>query len=906
MKLKFIFAALMLLFIGNINVNAQCTLEAFPEDTVTIYCGYSDTISLSAYGNSGNHVLNNSFNNGTIGPGWDGTLAVTFTNPCGPSPDGTIHMWMGDQTPQPRTLTTQAFDLSLGGSICFEMRYAVQADPAPCEGPDEPQEGVYLQYSINNGANWVNIDYIDPLGGYDPQITSWQQYCYFIPVAAQTANTKIRWHQDATSGNEYDHWGLDNIAITLEDPTAVYTWPHDGYVGQTPPDVVVSNDTNFVVVYTNDNGDTCYDTVFVKAIPPRLSAQTIPDTSFCDNVGCVDLNGSASVVFAPDTTITFENNEIQPIAVISFPLPGAPSPVTAININVQGVSNNSVSPVDIESVCINGLTFFGFDFITQTQVDISSLDISLVCPSNDTILLVPAGVTTGGSGIGYTNTCFVPAGGNIASGTPPYTGSYQPNEPFTNLNGCEVNGIWQMLITNNSGVGFGQGIFGGWSITFHDPGIQQPATFSWAPTTNMTGSNTLNPNVCPTQSTTYTLTVSDSNNCATITHDVSVGIISSAGLHFGGSVTDASCGEDNGQINLSPSGTSGGVQFAWTTGDDTPDITGLAAGTYSVTLTDGCVIDTTFTVDGSGIFTVDANVIGASCDSANGSVQLNVVGSNGQPSYDWNIGGTTNAVAGLAAGVYSVTVSDNDCDLDTTFTITNSGRFSVDAAITDENCSYGDGKIALTVADNNGAVTYEWVGGADGDELNGLDSGTYSVTIHDDFCTLDTTFTVAGGNGPELTVSDTLQPTEGNSDGSFTVEANGGVSPWEYSIDNGLTFQSSNTFDNLPEGSYTVLVVDSNGCTDTLEVELVSEDEIFLPSVFNPGSNVKSNAYFTVKGMVDPSVVIFNRWGKKIYENSSYQNDWNGENYKDGTYYYIVTDKADGQDYKGFLELIRN
>jgi len=34
---------------------------------------------------------------------------------------------------------------------------------------------------------------------------------------------------------------------------------------------------------------------------------------------------------------------------------------------------------------------------------------------------------------------------------------------------------------------------------------------------------------------------------------------------------------------------------------------------------------------------------------------------------------------------------------------------------------------------------------------------------------------------------------------------------------------------------------------------------------------------------------IFNRWGKKVYESSDYQNDWNGENYHDGVYYYVLT-----------------
>jgi len=191
-KISYLLAA-ALIAATSFNAFSQCSVEAFPADIITITCGESQTIDLTAFGNSGNQVLNNDFNDGTAGTGWDATPAATFTNPCVDSPDGTIYMWMGDATPQPRILTTLPFDLTLGGTICFEMRYSIQADPAPCEGPDLPDEGVYLQYSIDNGSTWTTINYFDPNGGYDPVLTTWQQYCFPIPPAAQTPSTKIRW-----------------------------------------------------------------------------------------------------------------------------------------------------------------------------------------------------------------------------------------------------------------------------------------------------------------------------------------------------------------------------------------------------------------------------------------------------------------------------------------------------------------------------------------------------------------------------------------------------------------------------------------------------------------------------------------------------------------------------------------
>ena len=290
---------------------AQCSVEAFPADTVVITCGDSAVLELSAFGNSGNFVIDNDFNDGTPGPGWDVTPGGIFTNPCVPHPDGTTYFWMGDATPQPRTLTTQAFDLTTGGSICFDMRFAIQGEATPCEGPDEPDEGVFLQYSIDNGATWVTINYFDPLGGNDPILTSWNQYCFPIPPAAETPSTKIRWFQNVVSDDVYDHWGLDNVSLPLNDPNYSFIWEHNGFVGTEPPVAVATSDSIFVVNYT-DGTNTCSDTVFVATVPPVFTVATVSDTSICGD-GCIELNGVADVLVRPESQPTFENNEFQPL-----------------------------------------------------------------------------------------------------------------------------------------------------------------------------------------------------------------------------------------------------------------------------------------------------------------------------------------------------------------------------------------------------------------------------------------------------------------------------------------------------------------------------------------------------------------------------------------------------------------
>jgi gliding motility-associated-like protein len=664
MKINFLATLLLASCLLPLASYSQCNLQIIPADTITITCGESINIDMSAYGNSGNQVLNNNFNDGTVGSGWLATPAATFTNPCSPgSPDGTTHIWLGDATPQPRILTTQSFDLSLGGSICFDLRFAVQAEAAPCEGPDEPQEGVYIQYSTDGGGIWNNINYFDPIGGYDPTLTSWQQYCFPIPVGALTPNTQIRWYQDATSGAEYDHWGLDNVSITLNDPSYHYEWTHTSFLGQNPPTVTVTSDSVFTVYYTNGIDDTCTASVVVQTIPPTFTVTSIGDTSLCGS-GCVDLNASANILVRPASQPLYENNEFQPLAPFGVP--------TAIPINVGGLDITTIGAGSISSVCLD---------VTNIGGDVNTLTVTLSCPGGTTVTLISPGAVSGPS---LTNTCFSSAATtNITSGTSPYSGTYLPvSGSMNDFIGCDANGVWTMTISNSAF--FSIGIFNSWGITFDIPEISYQGVYEWSPTTGLSDALSLNPTACPQSTTTYTLAVRDSNNCATYTHDVT---------------------------------------------------------------------------------------------------------------------------------------------------------------------------IATTLMDVTGA--------------------------------------------------ETVNPSPGASDGEIDVTLVGGLAPYDYSIDNGLTSQDSSHFTALATGTYPILVTDAGGCSDTLTVVLNEFEPVQIPNIINPNSQEADNKVFMIKGMTEPEVVIYNRWGKRIYKSDAYQNDWDGEKYHEGTYFYHAKDKADGKDYSGFFQLVR-
>lgn len=800
-----------LLILSGFKASAQCTVEAFPADTITLTCGDQLDIQLSAFGNSGNYAINNDFNSGTPGTGWDQTSAATYTNPCVDSPDGSVYLWMGDATPQPRTLTTQSFDLTTGGTICYEMRYSVQGDAAPCEGPDEPSEGVYLQYSIDNGVNWVTIDFIDPIGGYDPVLTSWQQYCYGIPAAAQTANTKIRWFQDATSGAEYDHWGLDNVFLSVNDPAYSYEWEHNGFAGPEPPVVTVDGDSTFVVNYGNGIDDFCSDTVVIQAVPPVFTVSSTADTSICGD-GCINLDGVADVLVRPYSQPTFTNNEFQPLLPLGQP--------TIIPVATGGVDVLTVESGTIESVCLN-VNNPAFPF----PVDMSTFTIVLECPEGATVTLVAAGEA---SGTTLNNTCFSDAGVPITSGTAPYTGLFAPSSgSMDDFIGCSTNGVWTMTLTNSDFVAFG--FFNSWSITFNVPEISYQGVYEWSPTASLDDPASLNPLACPTTSTTYELMVTDSFDCATTTHEVTIGIIQPGQLSVDATVTDANCAAADGEISLVVNGASGNETIVWEDGTTGLILTDVDSGTYNVTITDGCVLDTMVLVGSSpSQLSVNAEITDANCGSEDGEIVLTVNGSSGNETIEWQDGTTGNTLSAIGSGMYSVTITDG-CVLDTMIGVGVLGGPQIDSLITTQpQLNQTDGEIEILASGGTAPLEYSITGHdlQDANVFSELDSGIYLVTVQDIFGCADT-LTIYLEQFSEVKIPSIFNPNS-NIDNNKTFVVQGMLEPevkifdrWGLKIFESKAYQNDWNGDKHADGVYYYLVVNkADGAAHTGYVHL--------------------------------------------------------------------------------------
>ncbi len=823
---RYFFSIIAACLLFHLETNAQCTVEASVVPTEVV-CG--DCATLSAFGQGqGLQVFNENFNSG-VPVGWDTTQQALFTNPCSPTGvDGTTHIWFGNSSGVPRFLTTLPYDFSTataGVTICFDMLYAVQTgDPAtaPCEGPDEPGEGVHLQYSIDGGNSWIDVNYFDPNGGSDPLLINWNNWCFQLPPAALTTGVKIRWYQEIDSGADYDHWGIDNVVIYYNDPTYNIIWQHDGYAhgqgssgGDNPNPACPLQTTDYIVVMSNGT-QSCRDTVRVNVVSPTLEVSAGPDIRVCQDE-CATINATAKVVKRPAKTPTYFNGEVTQIA-------NTFGTTTSININITDLNMSNVLPNSITQVCITGLTFFGFNIFPPSQQTLGDLNIYLVCPDGTKILLIPSGQTTSTTPFdGYTNTCFTPAStNNISASSPPYTGTFMPGEPFNNLAGCIANGVWAIEVSPVSATGIGVGFFNGWSISFNDPEISYTAEYFWEPTAGLSDSNSLQPIVCPTQNINYIITASDTAGCVTASDTVRI-TVDNTDLHISAALTNPNCGSSDGAINVSVTNGSGTYTYIWSNGAVTQDLSTIPAGVYSVTVTDvaHCREDTSFALSSANGPTI--NSITSTAESCfgqnNGTATVSASGGTGALTYLWSDGQNTATATGLTPGTYTVLVSDALSCLSAGSVIVNAGaNVIVSAQATNESCANAcDGTVSLTASGGSGSFSYQWSdGGAAIANRTGLCEGTYGFTVSDaNNCTETGSADVISAGALFVDLGGDLSFCEGD---AATLDAGAGFDAYSWS-----TNATTQTITVSQSGDDYSVTVTTAGCqaADTVSVTVI-------------------------------------------------------------------------------------
>ena len=335
----------------------------------------------------------------------------------------------------------------------------------------------------------------------------------------------------------------------------------------------------------------------------------------------------------------------------------------------------------------------------------------------------------------------------------------------------------------------------------------------------------------------YTVTATDDTGCE---DSLTVILTNPAALGVTMTPTDANClGGNDGQILAAGTGgTSGTFTYLWSTGSTTNPLTGLTAGTYTVTATDGNGCTAVDSADVDEPATAVAVVADSTDESCSGAAdgEANATGSEGTGTitYAWSNGGTSQTITGLTAGTYIVTATDaNGCTAVDTTTV-NAPASSVTVAIidsTDVTCNGGnDGEAEVgNASGGTSPYTYLWNTGSTAQTITGLTAGTYTVTAQDNNGCEATDQVIIDEPATTVTVSITLDSNascNGAADGGLTAVGSGGTGTITYAWSN-----SGNTASiiGLTADTYTVTATDANGCTAT-DDQIITEPNAVVAS----------------------------------------------------------------------------
>ena len=345
-------------------------------------------------------------------------------------------------------------------------------------------------------------------------------------------------------------------------------------------------------------------------------------------------------------------------------------------------------------------------------------------------------------------------------------------------------------------------------------GGTSPYTYSWSNGGTTSSISGLAPG-------TYTVTVTDAGICVA-TSSIVVNTGPCVLTLTMASTMETSAGANNGTATATVSGGIIPYTYNWSNGGTTSSISGLAGGTYSVTVTDavGCFTTNSVVVSTSSCtFTVTMSSTAETVAGANdGTATATATGGTSPYTYNWSNGGTTSSISGLAPGTYGVTVTDANVCASTGSSVINPGSgctFTLTVSSTDETAA-GANDGTATAAATGGSIpyTYSWSNGGTTSSISGLAPGTYAVTVTDAASCMATGSTVvnAGGCTFTLTVSSTDETFAGANDGTATATATGGTSPYTYNWSNAGTTSS---ISGLAPGTYAVTVTDAAGCIAT-------------------------------------------------------------------------------------------
>jgi hypothetical protein len=399
-------------------------------------------------------------------------------------------------------------------------------------------------------------------------------------------------------------------------------------------------------------------------------------------------------------------------------------------------------------------------------------------------------------------------------------------------------------------------------------GGSQPYSYLWSSSPAQTTSTAYN-----LRAGYYEVQITDKNGCQskssyTITEPspITIGL---TGLNH------SICYNDSlGEIFTKIWGGTPGYKIQWNSDPllNTSNLTKLKGGTYRITVIDdnNCTETQNYIILEPDPLTIKFDtVIQPLCfESQDGSIQAKIGG--GTPSYKlfWNAPPFNNVLqlSGLKAGLYSLLVKDSvGCITSDSLRLYPKDSMTIASSIVHPKCYGGnDGKVLSAVSGGTGPYKFSWGHnpGLNTPLLNNVTAGNYYLTVTDNnACSKLAQFIVLQPNPLEIK-KELHQDVKcfNGSDGSISISANGGTVPLKVRWNSNPPSQNL-TLNNVSAGLYSVVLTDSNGCADSMIIQIKEPTPLvgYFDSIYSPTCYALPNGTVTYKanGGVQPYLYAF-------------------------------------------------
>ncbi|MCB0764994.1 MAG: choice-of-anchor L domain-containing protein, partial [Flavobacteriales bacterium] len=606
--------------------------------------------------------------------------------------------------------------------------------------------------------------------------------------------------------------GAINLSVAGGAPPYTFAWTGpNGYVASVEDPVNIPAGTYTVTV--TDAAACTRTQSFVVSSPAALAITTTPSLlSFGQNIACFGAStGSIALSITGGTG---------PYAAAWSGPDGYMSTAQSINGLAEGTYNVTVTDA-------NGCSVSGSRTLIASIAMAPSIDgvqhVSCFGANNGT-----ATVNLSGGMPPYTfawNTTPVQTG-STATGLAPggYTVIVTDAYGCTSNVGVTIDGPTQALTSSITGI-VHVGCFGSstGSATVVTAGGTAPYAIAWNTSPEQTTATASGLSAGP-----ISVTITDANNCTSTSTATINGPAAALSVSIA-NVQHADCGGPNGSAQAIVSGGTPPYSYAWDTApvQTTAALSGVVAGTYTITVTDGNGCQSTNSVTITAPATVlSASIVGtvpvACYGNTSGEATLSVSGGTAPYTIAWNTTPAQNGptATGLVVGDHTATISDaNGCMAEAIATITGPAQ-QLSVAITGFTnvlCfETAQGTADAQAAGGTAPYDYAWNSAPPqtGPNASDLEEGTYSVVATDaNGCTASTAVSIGG---PQFGIHAIIESYGnvscfGSSDGFATLTITGGSGSYTVVWDT-QPAQTGLTATGLAPGMYTATIEDNNGC----------------------------------------------------------------------------------------------